>query len=101
MGTRINVTCFTVLSRAWAVVHHCSESTSCCSVTLPRKLAPEGQGWEPSARVGVLQVDGLMGTDRRGRRSRTESGALTRAGEGEKGEQQTEKAHRTRGKNVS
>lgn len=67
-GTRINVTCLTVLSRAWAVVPHCSKIISCCSVTLTRKLAPEGQGWEPSARIGVLQVDGFLGTDSRGRR---------------------------------
>lgn len=34
---------------------------SCFSVTLTRKMATEGQGWEPSARVGVLQVDGSWG----------------------------------------
>lgn len=70
------IICLTVLSRAWAIVHCCSKIISCCSMTLTRMLAPEWLGGEPSAWVGVLQVDGLMGTDSRGRRRRrAESGA--------------------------
>lgn len=59
-----------------AIVHRCSKIVSRCSMTLTRMLAPEWLNWGPSARVGVLQVDGRTGTDSREKRRRgTESEA--------------------------